>query len=155
MKATEEQLNWEIGQYIGSQIEWIGIPQLSIDVDYEDKPLPSYIVKVSDEDIQKYNGLSLHKIEYGEKGYDEYRESPQFKVDWEEYIRFRNGLYQKYLPKTVLYPLSKHMYSDVEALRTGINHYLWDTDISMYIAKEDFLFEEKHYLTIKLTRDDD
>jgi hypothetical protein len=71
------------------------------------------------------------------------------------WLAHTNMLAKKYLPEKLECRLSQFEVSDKESFKKGLDDYLWDCDVSWYVAKDDFLppnFERSWYSTIVLTR---
>jgi len=72
-----------------------------------------------------------------------------------KWLEHTNMLAKKYLPEKLECRLSQFEVSDKESFKKGLNDYLWDCDVSWYVAKDDFLqpnFEGAWCTTIILTR---
>jgi len=73
-------------------------------------------------------------LETRDKGYEEkYKE---FHAAW---LAHTNMLAKKYLPEKLECRVTQFEVTDVDSFKQGLDDYLWNCDVSWYVAKDDFL----------------
>ena len=138
MKTTEYYLGYYIGEYIVTHY----LPTLSIDSDISGLN----VVQVNEEDTKEYNRLDeiLNKHIFLNKRY-----KPK---EWNNYLRYRIYLYEKYLPKTLVCRIQMITFVDELEIKDGIRSSLWNSDICHYSCNANDIKiyqEDKYFLVIE------
>jgi len=137
--------NYFIGQLVGEIILTNYLPTLETDSIQTNKR-----VKVTDPEEFKEN-CRLDEIMITKMGSfeDEYSKAHA------EWLAHTNMLAKKYLPEKLECRVTQFEVTDIDIFKEGLNDYLWNCDVSWYIAKDDFLqpnFKGAWCTTIILTR---
>ena len=114
-------LEFQLGLYIGEQIERNYLPCLSVD------GVTNNSIEMSEEDIFEYEKIhnALDTVPEREKLGDSQQ--------WKSYIDFRYMLYKKYLPEKLDCWVNRiYSITNMEDLKKGIETYLWNCDNCNY-----------------------
>jgi hypothetical protein len=79
----------------------------------------------------------------------------EYKVAHANWLAHTNMLAKKYLPEKLECKVTQFEVTDVDLFKKGLDDYLWDCDVSWYVAKDDFLqpnFKDAWCTTLILTR---
>lgn len=139
-------LNFQLGLLAGEIIYQKYLPTLSTDM-----MKTKVIIEVTDKD-------DLAKQAEFEKRYDEaLGNEDKFSQVHKEWLEFYKPMERKYLPKTIECKIEKIHPTDLDKFKEGLNTYLWNTDLSHYMAEDGFFLPNIEYAwcsTIVLTRTD-
>jgi hypothetical protein len=139
-------LNFQLGILAGDTIYQKYLPTLSTDM-----LKTSTVIEVTDEsDLAEHNRL--------QKLMDNVIGRPElFGSVHKEWVVFYKPMSKKYLPKTIECLIEKIEPTDLEEFKKGLNAFLWDTDLSHYMAEDGFFLPNDKYAwcsIIILTRSD-
>ena len=122
---------YTMGELVGEIILLKYLPTLETDLIQTNKR-----VKITDPNDLKEN-QRLDEIMDSKMGYaymeKEYSEAHGL---WLAHTKF---LAKKYLPEKLECRVTQFEIDDIESFKEGINDYLWNCDVSWYVAKDDFL----------------
>jgi hypothetical protein len=148
MKQLKES-NYYIGQLVGQIIHIKYLPTLETDMIHTNNR-----VRITDETELSEN-LRLNKL------MDDILETrgitymQEYGIAHANWLAHTNILAKKYLPEKLECRVTQFEVTDVDSFKEGLDDYLWDCDVSWYVAKDDFLqpnFEGAWCTTIILTR---
>lgn len=139
-------LNYQLGILAGSIIYEKYLPTLSTDMMQS-----KVVIDVTDkDDLEEHNRF--------QKLYDSaLGNSDEFKKIHKQWLEFYKPMERKYLPKTIECKIEKIHPTDLDKFKEGLNTYLWNTDLSHYMAEDGFFLPNIEYAwcsTIVLTRTD-
>ncbi len=138
-------LNYQLGLLAGSIIYEKYLPTLSTDMLQS-----NVIIKVSEEDTLEQERF--------QKLYDSaLNDTEMYWKIHREWMEFYTPMSKKYLPKTIECKIEKIKPTNIEQFKKGLNDYLWNTDLSHYLADDGFFLPNVKYAwcsTIILTRVD-
>ena len=138
-------LNYQLGLLAGSIIYEKYLPTLSTDMLQS-----NVIIKVSEEDTLEQERF--------QKLYDSaLNDTERYWKIHREWMEFYTPMSKKYLPKTIECKIEKIKPTNIEQFKKGLNDYLWNTDLSHYLADDGFFLPNVKYAwcsTIILTRVD-
>jgi hypothetical protein len=121
--------NYFIGQLVGEIILTKYLPTLETDMIQTNK-----LVRITNIDELSENlrlgKIMVTKIDSFE---DEYSEAHA------EWLAHTNILAKKYLPEKLECRVTQIEITDINMFKQGLDDYLWDCDVSWYVAKDDFL----------------
>jgi hypothetical protein len=123
--------NYYMGQLVGQIILIKYLPTLETDLIQTNKR-----VKITDENDLKEN-QRLDEIIFSKMGY------PHMEKEYSEahglWLAHTKMLAKKYLPEKLECRVTQIEITDVDSFKQGLDDYLWDCDVSWYVAKDDFL----------------
>ena len=139
-------LNFQLGELAGEIIYEKYLPTLSTDM-----LLSKVVIEVTDEaDLAEHNRFQkLFDSALG--NIDEYRKIHK------QWLEFYKPMSKKYLPETIECLVEKIEPTDIDKFKEGLNTFLWNIDLSHYMAKDGFFPPNDKYAwcsTIILTRID-
>ena len=139
-------LNYQLGILAGSIIYEKYLPTLSTDLMHS-----KVVIDVTDEaDLAEHNRFQkLYDSTLGNE--------VEFKKVHKEWLEFYKPMSKKYLPETLECLIEKIEPTDIDKFKDGLNTYLWNTDLSHYMAEDGFFLPNHKYAwysTIILTRTD-
>lgn len=142
---SHTNLNYQLGLLAGEIIYEKYLPTLSTDM-----LTSKVVIEVTDKEIlEKHNNFQqLMKENLGNE--------KEYKKVHKEWLEFYKPVIKKYIPKTLECRIQQIHPEDLDLFKKGLNDYLWHTDLSHYIAKDDFFEPNIDFAwcsTIKLTRD--
>jgi hypothetical protein len=121
--------NYYMGQLVGEIILIKYLPTLETDMIETNKR-----VKVTDPEEYKENcRLDEILVTKMSSKDDEYSEAH---ADWLAHTKM---LAKKYLPEKLECRVTQIEITDIDSFKQGLDEYLWDCDVSWYVAKDDFL----------------
>ena len=139
-------LNFQLGLLAGEIIELKWLPTLSTDMLKTNR-----VIEVTDElDLAEHN--RFQKLMDGAIGRPE-----MFGPIHKEWLSFYNPMSKKYLPKSIECRIEKIEPTDLDEFKKGLNTFLWNTDLSHYMAQDGFFLPNDKYAwcsVIILTRSD-
>jgi hypothetical protein len=141
--------NYYIGQLVGEIILIKYLPTLETDMIHTNKRVRITDVAELSENL-RLNKLMDDILETRDKDYE--KKYGEFHTNW---LAHTNMLAKKYLPEKLECRVTQFEVTDVDSFKQGLDDYLWDCDVSWYVAKDDFLqpnFEGAWCTTIILTR---
>ena len=148
MRLTKDP-NYYMGQLVGEIIHTKYLPTLETDMIHTNKR-----VKITDpEELRenvRLNYCMEALLETRDKDYE--KKYGEFHAAW---LAHTNILAKKYLPEKLECRVTQFEVTNVDSFKQGLDDYLWDCDVSWYVAKDDFLqpnFEGAWCTTIILTR---
>lgn len=129
--------NYYMGQLVGEIILIKYLPTLETDMIETNKR-----VKVTDPEELRENirlnycmdALLATRGHIVHKGYEDKYE--EFHANW---LAHTNMLAKKYLPEKLECRVTQIEIADIDMFKQGLDDYLWDCDVSWYVAKDDFL----------------
>jgi hypothetical protein len=139
-------LNYQLGTLAGSIIYEKYLPTLSTDMMQS-----NVVIQVTDEAYLSEHNRFNHLFDSVLGNEDE------FKKIHKEWLEFYKPMSRKYLPETIKCKIEKIKPTNIEQFKKGLNDYLWNTDLSHYLAEEGFFLPNVKYAwcsTIILTRTD-
>lgn len=129
MRHVIKDTNYYMGQLVGEIILIKYLPTLETDMIQTNKR-----VKVTDpDDLKENNQLDEILVTKMSSFEDEYSEAH---ADWLAHTKM---LAKKYLPEKLECRVTQIEITDVDMFKQGLDDYLWDCDVSWYVAKDDFL----------------
>jgi hypothetical protein len=121
--------NYYMGQLVGEIILIKYLPTLETDMIQTNKR-----VKVTDPEEYKENcRLDEILVTKMSSKDDEYSEAH---ANWLAHTKM---LAKKYLPEKLECRVTQIEITDIDLFKQGLDEYLWDCDVSWYVAKDDFL----------------
>ena len=121
--------NYYMGQLVGEIILIKYLPTLETDMIETNKR-----VKVTDPEEYKENcRLDEILVTKMSSKDDEYSEAH---ANWLAHTKM---LAKKYLPEKLECRVTQIEITDIDSFKQGLDEYLWDCDVSWYVAKDDFL----------------
>ena len=121
--------NYYMGQLVGEIILIKYLPTLETDMIQTNKR-----VKVTDPEEYKENcRLDEILVTKMSSKDDEYSEAH---ANWLAHTKM---LAKKYLPEKLECRVTQIEITDIDSFKQGLDEYLWDCDVSWYVAKDDFL----------------
>ena len=133
MRQMTKDPNYYIGQLVGEIILIKYLPTLETDMIETNKR-----VKVTDSEELREN-IRLNYcmdalLATRDKDYEDKYE--EFHASWLAHTKM---LAKKYLPEKLECRVTQIEIADVDSFKEGLDDYLWDCDVSWYVAKDDFL----------------
>jgi len=137
-------LNYQLGKLAGEIIYEKYLPTLSTDMMHS----PT-VIEVTDEDdlAEQDRFRKLFDSALGKES-----EFGKIHAQW---LKFYKPLEKKYLPETLECRIEKIEPTDLDEFKKGLNDYLWNTDLSHYMAGDGFFLPNIEYAwcsTIVLSR---
>ena len=139
-------LNFQLGILAGSIIYEKYLPTLSTDMMQS-----KVVIDVTDEsDLAEHDRFEkLYDSALGNKD--------EFKKVHKQWLEFYRPMSRKYLPETIKCLIEKIEPTNLNEFKKGLNTFLWNTDLSHYMAEDGFFPPNDKYAwcsTIILTRTD-
>jgi hypothetical protein len=129
MRQITKDPNYYMGQLVGEIILIKYLPTLETDMIETNKR-----VKVTDPEEFKENCRLGNVLVTKMSSKDD--EHSKAHADW---LAHTNMLAKKYLPEKLECRVTQIEIADIDLFKEGLNNYLWDCDVSWYVAKDDFL----------------
>jgi len=138
-------LNYQLGKLVGSIIYEKYLPTLSTDM-----LQTSTIIEVDTDDLNTHNDFQKQMRNLMLSN------SKELDKIHKEWLEFYKPMSRKYLPETIECKVEKIEPTNIDEFKKGLNDYLWDTDLSHYLAEDGFFLPNVEFSwcsTIILTRE--
>jgi len=134
----DENINEELGYFVGEYILMHFLPSLSVDGGYTRN-----IIQCTISEADEYNRLC-------DIWYKSYKRTDNNNTkEWIEYTDYRRGVEIKYLPHELKCHLSRVTPTNMDSFLNGLIDSLWNSDVCYYLLEKDTIkFEQDKYNTI-------